>query len=218
MSLIFTEQILLGMYSDVVQRAIVYLNQLILKQGFLFSFFFCSWHDRAAKTFCFLTLACQRFVITGDSIFALSLPAWIFRGWERLLTFRAGLYGEDNFILLSRCPENCLFMQLGVVLPKYPQKLCLMLCTPFPALSWWGGWASCLFLSTYIHAISLQSFLVTVSGVWNSWHHPPLGTGSGTLCAHADGIRHSRESHWGQDKVEREDRFLASQELWPVSV
>jgi len=28
------------MYSDVVQRTLVYLKQLILKQGFLFSFFF----------------------------------------------------------------------------------------------------------------------------------------------------------------------------------
>lgn len=150
------------MYSDVVQRTLVYLKQLILKQGFLFSFFFCSWHETAAKTFCFLTLACQRFVLTGESIFALSLPAWIFKSWEKLLTCRAWLYGEENFILLSRCPETCLFMQF---LPNYLQKLSLMLCMPFPAQSQWGGWAPCLFLSTYIHAISFQSFLLTVNSI-----------------------------------------------------
>lgn len=112
MSLIFTQQILLAMYSDVVQRTLVYLKQIILKQGFLFSFFSSSWRDKAATTFCFLTLASRRFIVTGDSIFAPSLPAWVFRGWEGLLTFRAWLYGEENFLLLSRCPENCLFVQL----------------------------------------------------------------------------------------------------------
>lgn len=134
------------MYSDVVQRTLVYLKQLILKQGFLFSFFFCSLHETAAKTFCFLTLACQRFVLTGDSIFALSLPAWIFKSWEKLLTCRAWLYGKENFILLSRCPENCLFMQF---LPN--SKSCVSYaCHSQPSLSGVAGHLACFLALTFM--------------------------------------------------------------------
>lgn len=143
------------MYSEVVQRTLVYLKQLILKQGFLFSFFFCSWRDGAAVTFCFLTLACQRFVIIGDSIFAPSLPARIFSGRERLLTFRACLYGEENLTLLSRCSENCLFVQLESF-SLTVLKSCVLR-APFPAESRCGGRAPCPSRSTGVHAVSLQS-------------------------------------------------------------
>lgn len=77
----------------------------LLLLGFLcsfwlvFWFFVCFWHDRAARILCFLTLLCQRPVIGRDSTLALCLPAWILRGWERLLTFRAWLSGEEYFTL-----------------------------------------------------------------------------------------------------------------------
>lgn len=121
------------MYSAVVQRTCLfktaYFKTRLLGLGVFFAVgvsvwflvgwlvffgFFCSWHDRAAKTLCFLTLACQRSVITEDSTLALSLPAWILRGWERLLAFWAWLSGEEYFTLLSQCPGT---QAVGVFLP-----------------------------------------------------------------------------------------------------
>lgn len=134
------------MYSAVVQRTLIYLEQLILKQdfgllvllllllGFLCGFwfdgglvfwpFFCSWQDRAAKTLCFLTLPPPRSVITGDSTLALSLPAWILRGWERPLAFRAWLSGEECFTALH------LALTLSWQLSVYQQLQSLPLINP----------------------------------------------------------------------------------------
>lgn len=88
----------------------------------VFQLFVCFWHDRAAKTLCFLTLPCQRSVITRDSTLALSLPAWILTDWERLFTFSAWLSGEDYFTLLSQCPENCLCSSYWSLSPSLTPK------------------------------------------------------------------------------------------------
>lgn len=132
--------------------------------GWCFGFvgFFCSWCDRAAKTLCFLTLACRRSVITGDSTLALSLPAWILRAWERLLVFRALLSGEEYFTLLSQCPENCLYSSNRSLCPSLTPKSVSDVSVQFQGQTQRGGWAPCLFLSTHIPAGSLQSAFLTV--------------------------------------------------------
>ena len=42
--------------------------------------------------------------------------------------------------------------------------------------------------------------LLTVNSACSSWQHPPLGTGAGPACAHADGTRCSRKCHWVRTK------------------
>lgn len=175
---------------------------------------FCSWHDRAAKTFCFLTLACQRFVTTRDRAFALRLPAWIFRGWERLLTLGLGCAMRISF-----CPHDILktvYWCSWSFSPWLSPRAVSGTMHAIPSPSSVGWLASCLIPATYIHAGSLQSFLLAVNSGWNSCPRPLLGTGRGTPCAHADGLQHAGDSHWDQDQVGREEELLASQELWPV--